>query len=377
MSRDFVHLHVHTEYSLLDGANRIKDLVKRVKELGMSAIAMTDHGAMYGAVDFYKECKKNDIKPIIGCEVYVAPRTRFDKDASIDDRPGHLILIAKDNEGYENLMKLVSLSFLEGFYYKPRVDLEILKKYSKGLIASSACLAGFINRAILSDNYEKAKEIANQYIDIFGKDDFYIELQHNGLKEQVLANQKLIKLARELNLKMIATNDAHYLKREDSYSHEVLLCVQTGKKMTDEDRMRMGSDEFYIKSPEEMEENFKEFPECLDNTVEIANKCNVTLEFGHTILPNFTTPNNEDHYTYLKKLAYDGLVNRFYLDLEEDRCKTLENKVEGIRCCRQDLYDRMEYELSVINKMGYVDYFLIVWDFIRFAKDNDIPVGPR
>ncbi len=389
MARDFVHLHVHTEYSLLDGANRIKDLVKRVKELGMKAIAITDHGVMYGAIEFYKECKKNDIKPIIGCEMYVAPRTRFDKEANVDERPGHLILLAKDNEGYKNLIKLVSIAFTEGFYYKPRVDIEVLRKYSKGLICSSACLAGFINRALLADDYEKAKKIALEYIDIFGKDDFYIELQHNGIKEQVIANQRLIKLARELDIKMIATNDAHYLKREDAASHDVLLCIQTGKKVSDTDRMRMGSEEFYIKSPEEVAENFKNLPELLDNTVEIADKCNVEFEFGHTVLPNFDTPYNEDHATYLKKIAYKGLINRYF----NDKKALFEFKdIEGQSAVMSDeellkiqefaknedneLYERMEYELGVVNKMGYTDYYLIVWDFIKYAKDSDIPVGP-
>ena len=384
-----MHLHVHTEYSLLDGANRIKDLVKRVKELGMKAIAITDHGVMYGAIEFYKECKKNDIKPIIGCEMYVAPRTRFDKEANVDERPGHLILLAKDNEGYKNLIKLVSIAFTEGFYYKPRVDIEVLRKYSKGLICSSACLAGFINRALLADDYEKAKKIAFEYIDIFGKEDFYIELQHNGIKEQVIANQRLIKLARELDVKMIATNDAHYLKREDAASHDVLLCIQTGKKVSDTDRMRMGSEEFYIKSPEEVAENFKNLPELLDNTVEIANKCNVEFEFGHTVLPNFDTPYNEEHAIYLKKLAYQGLINRYFNDKKSlFEFRNIEGKSavmsdeeltkvqEFAKKENSELYERMEYELGVVNKMGYTDYYLIVWDFIKYAKDSDIPVGP-
>ena len=376
MENDFVHLHVHTEYSLLDGANRIKDLVARVKELGMKAVAITDHGVMYGAVEFYKECKKNGIKPIIGCEAYVAPRTRFDKEPNIDDRLGHLILLAKNNVGYKNLIKLVSLSFTEGFYYKPRIDMDILRKYSEGLICSSACLAGFINRALLADDFEGAKKIANEYVEIFGKDDFYIELQHNGIREQTLANQRLIKLARELGLKMIATNDAHYLKRQDSYSHEVLLCIQTGKKMIDEDRMRMGSDEFFIKSPEEMYQNFKNLPEVLENTVEIANKCNVEFEFGHTILPNFDTPNNQDHFEYLRMLCYEGMYKRYFNDDVELGLLPLDEKIEKMKSLKPELVQRMDYELSVVNKMGYTDYYLIVWDFIRYAKEQDIPVGP-
>lgn len=357
MEKSFVHLHVHTEYSLLDGANRIKDLVQRVKELGMKAVAITDHGVMYGAMEFYKECKKNDIKPIIGCEVYTAPRTRFDKEPNVDDKLGHLILLAKNNEGYKNLIKIVSASFIDGYYYKPRVDVELLRKYSDGIICTSACLAGFISRALLDGDYEKAKRQAEEYIDIFGKENFYIELQHNGIDEQVLANQGLIRLARELGVQMIATNDAHYLNREDSYSHEVLLCVQTGKKMTDIDRMRFGSDEFYIKSPEEMYDNFKNLPEVVENTVKLAERCNVEFEFGHTILPNFDTPNNMDHYEFLKQECYKGLDVRY-----------------GER--NPELVERLEYELSVVKRMGYVDYYLIVWDFIKYAKDNGIPVGP-
>ncbi len=369
MEKDFVHLHVHTEYSLLDGANRIKDLVKKVKDSGMKAVAITDHGVMYGAVEFYKECIKNEIKPIIGVEAYVAPRSRLNKESGIDDQYGHLILLAKNNEGYKNLIKMVSLSFTEGYYYKPRIDMELLKKYHEGIICSSACLAGFISRAILEDDLEKAKQIALEYIDIFGKDDFYIELQHNGLAEQVKANQKLIKLARELGVKMIATNDAHYLNREDSYSHEVLLCVQTGSKMQDEDRFRFETDEFYVKTIDEMYENFKNLPEVLENTVEVANKCNVTFEFGHTILPNFDTPNNMDHYEFLRQECYKGLVDRYHIDAKYE-------EEEKIKKDRPDLYERLEYELSVIQKMGYVDYFLIVADFIKYAKSQDIPVGP-
>ena len=406
-----MHLHVHTEYSLLDGANRIKELPKRVKELGMSACAITDHGVMYGAVEFYKECKKQGIKPIIGVEAYVAPRSRLNKEPGIDEKPGHLILLAKNNEGYKNLIKLVSLSFTEGYYYKPRIDMEILRKYHEGLICSSACLAGFINRALLANDFEKAKKIALEFIDIFGKEDFYIELQHNGIEEQVIANQRLIKLARELGLKMIATNDAHYLRREDAASHDVLLCVQTGKKINDIDRMKMGSDEFFIKSPEEMYDNFKNLPEVLENTVEIANKCNVEFEFGHTILPNFDTPYDENHALYLRKLSYKGLCKRYFPELLDEIKSTEkfsnvhqgeleeefssisnenENKNLSVVCTDAELdliinqikeknltlYERMEYELSTVDKMGYTDYYLIVWDFIKYAKEQGIPVGP-
>jgi len=355
---DFVHLHIHSEFSLLDGANRIKDLPVRAKELGMNAMAITDHGVMYGAIDFYKACKKEGIKPIIGCEVYVAPRSRFDKEPNIDNKYNHLILLAKDNEGYQNLSKLVSIGFVEGYYYKPRIDLEVLQKYHKGLICLSACLAGSINQALLNGENEKAENIALWHKNLFGED-YYIEIQNNGIKEQVLANQKLIKLARKLDIPLVATNDAHYLKKEDSYNHEVLLCIQTGKKMSDEDRMRFETDELYVKSPEEMSNYFANFPDAIENTVKIAEKCNVEFEFGHTILPNYEVPEGfETHYDYIKKLCYDGIKKRYG-----------DNPP-------QEIYDRAEYELSIVKKMGYVDYFLIVWDFIHFAKEHDIPVGP-
>ena len=355
---EFVHLHIHSEFSLLDGANRIKDLPIRAKELGMNAMAITDHGVMYGAIDFYKACKKEGVKPIIGCEVYVAPRSRFDKEPNIDNKYNHLILLAKDKEGYQNLSKLVSIGFVEGYYYKPRIDLEVLEKYHKGLICLSACLAGSLNQALLNGQNEKAEEIALWHKNLFGED-YYIEIQNNGLKEQVLANQKLIQLARKLNIPLVATNDAHYLKKEDSYNHEVLLCIQTGKKMSDEDRMRFETDELYVKSPEEMSEYFSNFPDAIENTVKIAEKCNVEFEFGNTILPNYDVPEEfETHYDYIKKLCYDGIKNRYG-----------ENP-------SQQIYDRAEYELGVVKKMGYVDYFLIVWDFIHYAKEHDIPVGP-
>ena len=355
---EFVHLHVHSEYSLLDGANRIKDLPVRAKELGMKAIALTDHGTMFGVVDFYKECKKNDIKPIIGCEVYVAPRTRFDKEPSIDGNYSHLILLVKNKIGYQNLIKLVSLSYTEGFYYKPRIDLDILEKYSEGIIALSACLAGSINQAILNSDMEKAKEIAKWFKKVF-KDDYYLELQHNGLKEQVLVNQKLVEIGKELNIPLVATNDAHYLKKEDAYNHEVLLCIQTGKKMSDPDRMKFETDEFYIKSPEEMIEYFQNIPQAIENTVKIAEKCNMDFEFGVTKLPNYEVPKQyKTHSEYFRELCNKGIIKRYG-----------ENTPKEIR-------DRLEYEISVIEKMGYVDYFLIVWDFINYAKSNGIPVGP-
>ena len=355
---DFVHLHVHSEYSLLDGMSRIKDLPVRAKELGMKAIALTDQGVMYGAVDFYKECKKNDIKPIIGCEVYVAPRSRFEKEAGRDNGYNHLILLAKNKTGYQNLSKLVSLSFVEGFYYKPRIDLEILEKYSEGLICLSACLAGSLSQAIIQGNMEKAEEIALWHKRVF-KDDYYIEIQHNGLRQQIMINQKLIQLARKLDIPLVATNDAHYLKKEDSYFHEVLLCIQTGKRMSDEDRMRFETQEFYIKSPEEMADYFSEFPDAIENTVKIAEKCNYDFEFGVTKLPNYDVPEEyATHLDYFKDLCYKGIKNRYGEKPAEE------------------VMSRLEYEISVIDKMGYVDYFLIVWDYINYAKSVGIPVGP-
>ena len=355
---DFVHLHIHSEFSLLDGANRIKDLPVRAKELGMNAIAITDHGVMYGAIDFYKACKKEGVKPIIGCEVYVAPRSRHDKEPNIDNRYNHLILLAKDNEGYQNLSKLVSIGFTEGYYYKPRIDLEVLEQYHEGLICLSACLAGSVNQALLNGQTEKAEEIALWHKKVFGED-YYIEIQNNGIKEQVLANQKLVQLARKLDIPLVATNDAHYLKREDAYNHEILLCIQTGKRMSDEDRMRFESDELYVKSPQEMSDYFAAFPDAIENTVKIADKCNVEFEFGHTILPNYDVPPEfPTHYDFLEKLCFDGLKKRYGENPGEDVIK------------------RAEYELGIIKKMGYVDYYLIVWDFIHYAKSNGIPVGP-
>ena len=354
---DFVHLHIHSEFSLLDGANRIKDLPVRAKELGMKAMAITDHGVMYGVIDFYKACKKEGIKPIIGCEVYVASRTRFDKEPQ-DKRYYHLILLAKNNKGYQNLSKLVSLGFTEGYYYKPRIDLEILEKYHEGIICLSGCLAGSVSQAILNGNIEEAENVAKWHKNVFGED-YYLEIQNNGVKEQVMVNQKLIQIARRLDIPIVATNDAHYLKKEDAYNHEVLLCIQTGKRMTDEDRMRFETDELYVKSPEEMSEYFKNFPDAIENTVKIAEKCNVEFEFGHTILPNYDVPEEyATHYDYFKKLCDDGIKNRYG-----------ENP-------SQEILDRSEYELKIISQMGYVDYYLIVWDYINYAKSVGIPVGP-
>ena len=354
----FVHLHVHSEFSLLDGANRIKDLPVRAKELGMDSMAITDHGVMFGVIDFYKACKKEGIKPIIGCEMYVAPRSRLQKDPGIDNHYYHLILLAKNNDGYKNLSKLVSTSFIDGYYYKPRIDRELLERYHENLIALSGCLAGEVNQYLLNGQEEKAEQTAIWYKKLFGED-YYIEVQNNGLKEQVLANQKLIKLARKLDIPIVATNDAHYLKKEDAYNHEILLCIQTGKRMSDEDRMKFDTDGLYIKSPEEMSDYFSAFPDAVENTVKIAEKCNVEFEFGNTILPNYDVPPEyKTHYDFFKELCEKGLKKRYG-----------ENYSEEIK-------QRAEYEMSIIKKMGYVDYYLIVWDFIHYAKTHDIPVGP-
>ena len=355
---EFVHLHTHTEYSLLDGANKIKELPARAKELGMKAMAITDHGVMFGVVDFYKECKRVGIKPIIGCEVYVAPRTRFDKEPNIDNKYSHLILLVKNETGYKNLTNLVSMGFTEGFYYKPRIDLELLEKYHEGLICLSACLAGSINKAILKEDMEEARKIALWHKNLFGED-YYLEVQPNGLPEQVLVNQKLVQLSKELDIPLVATNDAHYLKKEDAYIHEVLLCIQTGKKMNDVDRMKMGADEFYVKSPEEMAEYFKNIPEAIENTVKIAEKCNFDFVFGDIKLPNYEVPKEyKTHSEFFKELCRKGLIKRYG-----------ENPSKEIQ-------DRLEYEISVIENMGYVDYYLIVWDFINYAKNQGISVGP-
>lgn len=355
---DFVHLHVHTEYSLLDGANRIQDLIERVKELGMHSVAITDHGVMYGVVEFYKEAKKNGIKPILGCEVYTAKRSMQDKQPGLDSDYGHLVLLAKNQAGYKNLMKIVSLGFTEGFYYKPRIDYQVLEKYSEGIIALSACLSGDIPNAILNNDYDKAGQLAIKLNHIFGQGNFYLELQHNGISDQNLVNHQLIKLSAELGIPLVATNDAHFLTREAARSHEILLCIQTGKTINDENRMRFNTDEVYVKSPEEMYENFKNVKEALENTVKIAEMCNVELEFGKLHLPSFTVEEGYTPYEYLREKCYTGLNQRYGDDPGEE------------------IVRRLEYELDIISKMGYVDYFLIVWDFIRYARENEIMVGP-
>ncbi|WP_053956280.1 DNA polymerase III subunit alpha [Inediibacterium massiliense] len=355
--RDFVHLHVHTEYSLLDGATRIKDLIKKVKELGMKAIAITDHGSMFGVIDFYKECKKHGIKPIIGCEVYTASRTMKDKDPIKDKRMGHLVLLAKNQLGYQNLMKIVSLGYVEGFYYKPRIDLSVLQKYSEGIIALSACLAGEVQQHLLDNNYEEAKKHAKRLQEIFGEDHFYLELQDHGISEQKIVNEQLIRLSSETGIPLVATNDVHYLKKEDAPIHDVLLCIQTAKTLEDEDRMKFPTPEFYLKSPQEMEELFSYAKEALDHTAKIADLCHVEFDFNQMHLPNYEVPQSYTAKEYLRKLCKEGLKKRY------------ENITEKLK-------ERLEYELNTIETMGYVEYFLIVWDFIRYAKENNIMVGP-
>ncbi len=354
---NFTHLHVHSEYSLLDASAKIKELIKRTKELGMDSIAITDHGSMYGVIEFYKEAKANGIKPIIGCEVYVAPKSRFVKDNSESFNYYHLILLAENMEGYQNLIKIVSTGFIEGFYYKPRVDTEILRKYHKGIIASSACLAGPVAKTLLQVNYEKAKGQALLYDEIFGRGNFFLELQDHGISEQKFVNSQLIRMHEETGIPLICTNDSHYINKEDNKSHDILLCIQTAKTVDDEDRMRYEGDQFYLKSPEEMYELFSYADGAIENTVEIAKRCNVDFVFHDLKLPKFDVPDNKKASDYLRELCYEGLKKRY------------DNPDKSI-------YDRLEYELSTIENMGYVDYFLIVWDFIRFAKDNGIMVGP-
>ena len=355
---EFTHLHVHTEYSLLDGSNKIKEYVARVKELGMDSAAITDHGVMYGVIDFYRAAREAGINPILGCEVYVAPGSRFDREVgSGDDRYYHLVLLAENNQGYSNLMKIVSKAFVEGFYYKPRVDLELLEKYHEGIIALSACLAGEVARYLARGMYEDAKIAALRYQDIFGKGNFFLELQDHGIPEQQTVNQQLLRMHRETGIDLVATNDVHYTMAEDAEPHDVLLCLQTQKKLSDENRMRYEGGQYYVKSPEEMARLFPYALEALENTHRIAERCHVEIEFGVTKLPKYDVPDGFTSWEYLNKLCYEGLEQRYHPVTEE-------------------LKKRLDYELSTIKNMGYVDYFLIVWDFIKYSRDNDIMVGP-
>ena len=354
----FAHLHVHTEFSLLDGSNKIKEYVSRVKELGMNSAAITDHGVMYGVIDFYREAKKQGINPILGCEVYVAPNSRFDREITGgDDRYYHLVLLAENEEGYANLTKIVSKGFVEGYYYKPRVDKELLRKYHKGIIALSACLAGEVARFLTKGLYEEAKKTALEYQEIFGEGNFFLELQDHGIPEQGLVNQQLFKMSEETGIELVATNDIHYTYAEDAKPHDILLCIQTGKKLSDENRMRYDGGQYYVKSEEEMLRLFPYAKQALENTQKIADRCHVEIEFGVTKLPKYDVPDGYTSWEYLQKLCYEGLEKRYGDPSEE-------------------LKERLSYELETIHQMGYVDYFLIVWDSIKYAKDHGISVGP-
>lgn len=354
----FTHLHVHTEFSLLDGSCKIKEIVARAKELGMDSLAITDHGVMYGVIDFYKAAKEVGIKPIIGCEVYVAPGSRFNKEAGqSEDKYHHLVLLAENNKGYSNLMKIVSKGFIDGFYYKPRVDYEVLEQYHEGIIALSACLAGEVQKYLARGFYEEGKKAALRYQDIFGKGNYYLELQDHGIPEQKMVNSSLLRMSKELDIELVATNDVHYINAEDSVAHDILLCIQTGKKVSDEDRMRYEGGQFYLKSEDEMRKLFPYALQALENTHKIAQRCNVEIEFGVTKLPRYDVPDGYTSWEYLNYLCTKGLNEKYPDD-------------DGT------LRERLDYELGIINKMGYVDYFLIVWDFINYAKSNDIMVGP-
>ena len=361
----FTHLHVHTEYSLLDGSNKIKEYVARVKELGMNSAAITDHGVMYGVIDFYRAAREAGIKPILGCEVYVAPNSRFDKELTGgEDRYHHLVLLAENNIGYANLMKIVSRGFTEGYYYKPRVDMEVLQEFHEGIIALSACLAGEVPRFILKGMKDEARKAARKYEACFGKGNYFLELQDHGIPEQRTVNMELLQMSRELDIPLVTTNDVHYTYAEDAIPHDILLCLQTGKKLADEDRMRYEGGQYYVKSEEEMKGLFPYAWEAVENTQRIADRCNVEIEFGVTKLPKYDVPEGYDSWSYLNKLCNDGLAER-YGDGDQPAGET-----------GQTLRERLDYELGVIRRMGYVDYFLIVWDFINYAKEHGIPVGP-
>jgi DNA polymerase III subunit alpha len=376
--RDFVHLHVHTGYSLLDGSGKIPDLIARAKELGMHSLAITDHGTMYGCVEFYKSAKDQGVKPIIGCEIYIVPKSMYIKQNDRDNENHHLVLLVKNETGYKNLMKIVSKASLEGFYYKPRIDHEYLKKHSEGLIALSACLGGEVQANLNNGNRSKAKAAALFYKSVF-KEDFYLELQYHEMQEQLKVNEELVKLSKELDIPLVATNDVHYINREDYKSHDVLLCIQTGKTIEDEDRMRYPEGQFYLRSPEDMYNIFSYVPEALDNTVKIAEKCNFDYEFHKSKLPDFPLPQGVDHYDYLRNTCYKGLIDRYEVftglrsgALDISKIETIGEHSEEAK----KLIGRLEYELNIIKQMGYVDYFLIVWDFIRYSNESGIPTGP-
>ncbi|MDP3386720.1 MAG: DNA polymerase III subunit alpha, partial [Eubacteriales bacterium] len=356
-NKKFVHLHVHTEYSLLDGAARISKLIEKAAAYSMDSIAITDHGNMHGVVQFYKEAKKRNIKPIIGSEVYIAERKMSDRDPVKDKNQYHLVLLAENQEGYRNLLKIVSEGYVNGFYYRPRVDLDVLKRYSTGIIALSACLAGEVQTLILNGNYSKAVDKALEYRDVFGEKNFFLELQDHGMNEQKIVNRQLIQMSKETGIPLVMTNDVHYINRDDAKFHDVLLCIQTGKTLEDDDRMSFPSDEFYLKNSDEMMMLFPDLEQAAENTARIADRCNVELDFNTIHLPEFKAPDGFENEQYLQHLCEVGISERY-------KNVTIE------------IQDRLDYELQVIKNMGYVDYFLIVWDFIRFAKLNQIMVGP-
>ena len=354
----FAHLHLHTEYSLLDGACRIERLLDKIQELGQTSVAITDHGCMYGVIEFYKAAKKRGIKPVLGCEVYVAKRTRFDRVHELDSENRHLVLLCENEAGYRNLIAMVSKSWTEGFYNRPRVDFELLEQHHEGLIALSACLAGEIPKALSRNDYAGAKEAALRYREIFGPENFFLEIQDHGLENQHYVNPQIIRLSKETGIPLVVTNDCHYIEKEDSAMHHVLICIQTGRTVEDEDTLEFGSEEFYVKSEAEMRALFPELPEAADNTAKIAERCRVEIEFGKTKLPRFDPPDGSDSESFFKSLCFEGLKKRYGEQPE------------------QSLLDRLSYEISVISQMGYVNYYLIVWDFIRYAKSVGIPVGP-
>ena len=367
MPANFVHLHVHTQYSLLDGTIRLDNLFKKAKEYQMQAVAMTDHGNIFGAVDFYQHAQKYGIKPIIGCELYVAPKSRFDKNAQATGEGFyHLVVLVKDGQGYKNLMRLVTAAYLEGFYYRPRVDKELLARYSEGLIGLSACLHGEIASLLLKRNMEGARAAADDYRKIFGDGNFYLEIMENGLPEQKIVNSGLIEVSRKLSIPLVATNDCHYINREDAEAHEVLLCIQTGKTMDDTDRMRFKTDQFYFRSPETMARLFEDIPEAIENTAVVAARCNLTFDFGSIYLPNFEVSTSESLDEYLSGLAKKGLdkLLPIIMGREEDT---------GVR---EQYEKRLHEELEIIKSMGFAGYFLIVADFVNYAKQRNIPVGP-
>lgn len=361
---EFTHLHVHTGYSLLDGAAKIKELVHRAKELGYDSLAITDHGVMYGVIEFYEACMAEGIKPILGCEVYVSPGSRFDREVGKgDDRYYHLVLLAETDQGYHNLSKIVTRGFTEGFYYKPRVDMEVLEKYHEGIIALSACLAGEVATHLRKNDYEGARKAAVKYRNIFGENNYFLEMQDHGIPDQATVNAGVMRLSKELGIPMVVTNDSHYIYAEDWEAHDVLLCIQTNRKVQDENRMRYDGGQYYLKSKEEMAELFPYALEALENTHKIAERCNVKIVFGEQKVPRFDVPDGYTAEEYLEKLVYDGMERKYGIKYADT-----EGLGEGDK--GYDVRQRIDYELSVIKSMGFVDYFLIVWDFIHFAKDR-------